>query len=450
MVSSKSDLKVFYKSFIAIGLPLTIQQLVSSSLNFIDNLMIGRLGTQYLAAVGFAGSVYRILDLVIFGICSGMGVFIAQYFGKRNFESIRKIFGLMIRSALVVGICFAIFAYFNSEYIIKIFSKDPRVINIGVSYLKIVIFCYIFYAISCAFAYSLRSMGYTKYPMIAATLGVIANTFFNYCLIYGNLGFPQMQEKGAAIATIIARIVEMIAIVFIVYKKDFKLKGKLESYFNIPKDMIKEILRISLPVISTESLWILGTIALSVAYAKLGTDQAACVQIADVVSAISAILFMGIANSAGVIIGQTIGGGDREKVMFYSKQVIKVAFIMAGVCLVIVELLSGIIVSLYNLPINIYQIGVDTVRSYGILVFFKMINWAILIGIFRAGGDTKVAFYLDILPLWLYGVPMAFLGAYLRLPIYYVIFMAEFCEVIKLVLALLRYKSMRWIKDVAI
>lgn len=449
-VEDKKELKKFYKNFIAIGLPLTIQQLVSSSLNFIDNLMIGRLGTEYLAAVGFAGSVYRILDLMIFGICSGMGVFISQYFGKRNFESIRKIFGLMMRCAVTIGIIFAVVTYYNAEGIIRIFSKDISVIGIGVSYLKIVVFCYLFYAVSCGITYSLRSMGYTRYPMIAASIGVVTNTFFNYCLIYGNFGFPQMDEKGAAIATIIARIVEMAVIMIIVWFKDCHLKGKISSYFNISKSMIKEIIRVSTPVMCTESMWILGTIGLSIAYARLGTDQAACVQIADVVSSISAIIFMGIANSAAVIIGRTIGEGNRDKVVFYSHQVIKVALLMAVFCFVLVEFASKGIVSLYKLDPAIQDLGVYTVRSYGVLVFFKMMNWAILIGIFRAGGDTKVAFYLDILPLWLYGVPMGFLGSYLQLPIYYVIFMAEVSEVIKLVLALFRYRSMRWMKDITV
>ena len=449
-VEDKNELKKFYKNFIGIGLPLTIQQLVSSSLNFIDNLMIGRLGTEYLAAVGFAGSVYRILDLMIFGVCSGMGVFIAQYYGKKNFESIRKIFGLMMRCAIVIGLIFAVVAYYNAEGVIRIFSKDLAVIKIGVSYLQIVVFCYLFYAISCGIAYSMRSMGYTKYPMIAASVGVITNTFFNYCLIYGKFGFPKMDEKGAAIATIIARFVEMGVILVIVWFKDCHLKGKLNSYFNISKNMIKEIIRVSTPVMCTESMWILGTIGLSIAYAKLGTDQAACVQIADVVSSISAIIFMGIANSAAIIIGHTIGEGNRDKVVFYSQQVIKSSLIMATICLIIVEVASGGLISLYKLHPDIQEMGIHTVRAYGVLVFFKMMNWSILIGIFRAGGDTKVAFYLDILPLWLYGVPMAFLGAYLRLPIYYVIFMAEFCEVIKLVLATFRYRSMRWMKDVTV
>lgn len=448
--NEKINLKEFYKTFLAIGIPLMIQQLVSSSLNFIDNLMIGRLGTEYIASVGFANSVYRILDLIIFGICSGMGVFIAQYYGKRNFEVIRKIFGLMLRCAFCVAIIFAFTAFFGAEHIIRIFSKDPKVLDIGVAYLQTVIPCYLFYSISSSIGFSLRAMGLTKFPMISASIGVAFNTFFNYCLIYGNFGFPRLEERGAAIATVIARCVEMLIILFIIYKKDFNLKGKLNSYFNIPKNLVKEIIKISSPVVCTEMLWILGIISLSVAYAKLGTTQAACVQIADIVSAISAILFMGISNAASVVIGHTIGNGERHKVIVYSKQIILVAVIMASLSFILVQFLTGSIVSLYKLPQDIAELANKTLRVYGVFVFFKMINWAILIGLFRAGGDTKVAFYLDIFPLWFFGVPIAFIGAYFKVPIFILIGMAEFSEVIKLIFSLWRYKSLKWIKDVTV
>ncbi len=273
MEKKKIDLSEFYKSFLTIGVPLMVQQLISSSLNFIDNLMIGRLGTDYIAAVGFANSVYRILDLFLFGLCSGMGVFVAQYYGKRNFDMIRRILGKMVISGFVLAVIFSIITFFNAERIIGIFTKDPEVLKIGVSYITKALFSYSFYALSFSTGFCLRAMGLTKFPMTSASVGVAINTFFNYCLIYGNFGFPCLKEQGAAIATVIARICELTTIWLIVYKKDFNLKGKIESYLNLPKDLIKEIIRISSPVFLTEMLWIIGTVSLSVAYSKLGTTQ---------------------------------------------------------------------------------------------------------------------------------------------------------------------------------
>lgn len=450
MTKEKVDLSEFYKSFITIGIPLMIQQLISSSLNFIDNLMIGRLGTEYIAAVGFANSVYRILDLFLFGLCSGMGVFIAQYFGKKNYEMIRRILGKMVMAGFTLAVIFSIVTFIGAEKIIGIFTKEPEVLNIGVSYIRRALFSYSFYALSFSTGFCLRAMGLTKYPMMSASIGVMTNTFFNYCLIYGNFGFPRLEEQGAAIATVIARIFELITIWTIVYKKDFNLKGKLESYLNLPKELIKEIIRVSTPVFLTEMLWILGIVSLSIAYSKLGTTQAACVQIADIITAISSILFMGISNSASVIIGHTIGKGDRNKVIIYSKKILQIAFSMGVVSLILVQALTGTIVSLYHLPLEAQVMAIRTMRAVGTFVFIKMINWTLLIGLFRAGGDTRVAFCLDIFPLWFYAVPVAFIGAYYKIPIYILVAMADFSEFIKFLASLYRYKSLKWIKDVTV
>lgn len=227
MEKKKIDLSEFYKSFLTIGVPLMVQQLISSSLNFIDNLMIGRLGTDYIAAVGFANSVYRILDLFLFGLCSGMGVFVAQYYGKRNFDMIRRILGKMVISGFTLAVIFSTITFFNAERIIGIFTKDPEVLKIGVSYITKALFSYSFYALSFSTGFCLRAMGLTKFPMTSASVGVAINTFFNYCLIYGNFGFPCLKEQGAAIATVIARICELTTIWLIVYKKELKGKNRI-------------------------------------------------------------------------------------------------------------------------------------------------------------------------------------------------------------------------------
>jgi putative MATE family efflux protein len=450
MQKEKVDLSEFYRSFLTIGIPLMIQQLISSSLNFIDNLMIGRLGTEFIAAVGFANSVYRILDLFLFGLCSGMGVFIAQYFGKKNFEMIRRILGKLVLAGITLSLIFSIITFIGAEKIIGIFTKEPQVLAIGVSYIRRALFSYTFYAISFSVGFCLRAMGLTRIPMISASIGVTANTFFNYCLIYGNFGFPRLEERGAAIATVMARMLELSTILFIVYKKDFNLKGNLQSYLNLPKALMKEIIKISTPVFLTEMLWILGVVSLSVAYSRLGTTQAACVHIADIITAISSVLFMGISNSASVIIGHTIGKGDKNKVIAYSRKILQIAFGMAIVSLMLVQGLTNTIVSLYHLPPETHIMAVRTMRTVGMFVFLKMINWTLLIGLFRAGGDTKVAFCLDIFPLWFYAVPVAFIGAYYKVPVYILVGVADFSEVIKLISSLFRYKTLKWIKDVTV
>jgi len=441
----------FYRMFLMIGIPLMIQQLVSSSLNFIDNLMIGRLGTNYIAAVGFANNVYRIYDLCLFGIYSGMGIFIAQYYGKRDFKVIKQIFGTMVRAGIIIGLIFSVGAYIFAENIIGVYTKDSEVLRIGVSYLQRAVFCYNFYSLAFAIGFTFRAMGLTKVPMIASACGVIVNTVFNYFLIYGKCGFPKMEERGAAVATILARAVELSILLLIVSTKGYNLKGKLAEYLHLPKTLLKEIIKRTIPVFFTELFWIMGTIGLTVAYARLGTKASASVQISEVVNAFAAIIFMGISNAAAVIIGHTIGQGNIRKAKVYSIKVLKMAIIMALSAAILIQILAPSIISLYKLTdLEVAGLALTTMRIFGVFVFFKMVNWAILIGLFRAGGDTKIAFLADTIPLWCFAVPVAFLGAHLGWPLYKVLLIAECSEIIKLAIGIFRYRSMKWIKDVTV
>lgn len=440
----------FYKVFLMIGIPLMIQQFVSSSLNFIDNLMVGRLGTNYIAAVGFANNVYRIYDLCLFGLYSGMGIFIAQYYGKRDFKVIKQIFGTMILTGIVIGLIFSFGGYIFAEKILSIYTKDPEVLKIGESYLRKAVLCYNFYSLSFGIGFTFRSMGQTKVPMVASACGVITNTVFNYFLIYGYGGFPRLEEKGAATATIIARIVEFMIFILIIYIKDYNLKGKIKEYLSISRELVKEIVKRVVPVLLTELFWVLGIISLTVAYSRLGTKASAAVQISEVVNALSAILFMGISSAASVIIGHTIGQGNIKKVKEYSRKVLLVSGIMAIILVLIIQFIAPFVVDLYKLPDDVADLSLRALRVFGIFVFFKMINGTLLIGLFRAGGDTKVAFMVDTLPLWIYGVPIAFIGAYLMLPLWQVIILVECHAVLKSICGLIRYNSMKWIKDVTI
>jgi putative MATE family efflux protein len=440
----------FYKTFLFMGIPLVVQQLITSSLNFIDNLMIGRLGANYIAAVGFANSIYRIYDLFLFGLYSGMGIFIAQYYGKKDYATIKKIFGTMVRYGLILGLSFTVIVYMFGENIMRIYTKDPVVLRISLSYIRLAVFSYIFYAMSFSISFSCRSMGKTKVAMVASAIGVTINTVFNYMMIYGNFGMPRLEEKGAAIATIIARICELCIFILTIYIKDYNLKGKFNEYFSLSKNLIKEIYKKSIPVFFTEAMWILGTVSLTVAYARLGTIQAAAVQISDIVMAIGAIIFMGVSNSSAVMIGHTIGQGDFEKVKLYSKKILVMSTIMAIIAGLFIELSTPTIVSLYKLDPIVHDLAIKVMRIAGIFIFFKLITWSILIGLFRAGGDTRVAFFLDTLPNWLYSIPIAFIGAYLKIQVYKLMLIVEFAEVIKFVFAYYRYKSFKWIKDVTV
>lgn len=276
------------------------------------------------------------------------------------------------------------------------------------------------------------------------------NTILNYLLIYGNYGFPRLEERGAAIATVIARVIQFIIIIYLVCIYDYGLKDRFRKYLGISLNLVREIIKVSIPIFMTEAFWILGTITLTVAYSKLGTNEAAAIQIADIIFSIAGIIFMGISNATSVIIGKSIGSGKKKLAAIYSSKALKLAVIFSIFTVIVIQLAADHILKLYNLNENIFEMVLLTMRVFGFAMFFKLINWTLLVGILRAGGDTKIAFFLDVATLYIFAIPMAFICVYFRVPVYITVAVVNIEEVIKLFFALKRYKSMKWLKDITV
>ena len=209
--------KKFIKTMITLALPITLQSFITSSLNLVDNLMIGKLGEEAIASVGLANQYFFIFMLVLTGINAGASVFMAQYWGKRDEKNIKSMLGLNILVSFVATIIFGIGAVFFSDKIMTVLSNDPNVIALGSSYLKIVSVSYVFTNLTMAFSSALRSTEQPKIPMFASLIGVLSNAFLNWIFIFGNLGMPSMGVNGAAFATMLARGIEVTFIITTIY-----------------------------------------------------------------------------------------------------------------------------------------------------------------------------------------------------------------------------------------
>lgn len=438
----------FYRVFLKLSVPLILQQFLNVSLNLTDNLMIGRLGEASIASVGFANKYYMVFSITLFGAFSGCSIFMAQFYGKKNYDILKRIFAITLMLAVFFFSIFGILGYFFPEFVIGIFSTDPEVIKIGASYLKIISISYPMTALSLAVIMSIRSMGKTLEPLLISLVAVIINIILNYILINGKLGMPVLGVDGSAYATTIARIIEITLYIILIWKKDFYLKGKIKSYFGLSKEVIFSMVKVSTPVLLTEILWVCGTATLTIAYAKAGTEQIASVQIGELLLNAATVVFMGIANASSVIIGQAIGAGNIKTSLEMAKKVMKIAFIFSVICALFLELIAKPSLIFYTLKPEVKEMTILVIRVLGISVFFKMLNWTILIGILRAGGDTKAAFLLDTCFLLFLAVPAAFIGTMvLKLPVYQVVALANLEEVIKFIFAFRRYKSKKWLHD---
>jgi putative MATE family efflux protein len=442
------DKRTFIITLLSLALPITVQNLISSSLNMVDTIMIGSLGEVEIAAVGLANQFFFLYSLIIFGINSGCAIYIAQFWGKKDEKNIRRVLGLCISAGVITSIFFTLSALLAPGLIMNFFTKDIQVIALGKDYLTRVSFSYVLTSISFAYVFASRSIGQPKIPMLTSATALICNTFLNYLLIFGKFGFPQLGVKGAAIATLISRLLELLLIVTIIYKQKGVLAAKFHELLDLNRVFIFNILKTIYPVVLNEFFWSLGMTMYSVAYARISTNAVASVQISNTVQNIFMVTAFGLANSCAIMIGNEIGRKKEENAMILGKRFIKTSFSIGIFLGIIVYLFSGFIVSLFNVDDSVIQNTTTILKLFSFIIPVKMLTALFIVGILRSGGDTKFSLILEIGSVWGVGVPLAFLGAIvLKLPIYIVVGLVYIEEIVKLSLALPRFKSKKWIRN---
>jgi len=441
--------KAFMKGMLAIAVPVAIQNLISSSVNMIDTLMISSLGQASIAAVGLANQVFFLYILITFGINSGSSIFIAQFWGKEDIPSIKKVMGLAITLSTIAGTVFTIAAFFFPTQIMSILIKEPEVIKLGAEYLRIVSLSYTVTAISFAFSISLRTTGRPNVPLKVSIISFLTNTIFNYILIFGHLGFEPMGVKGAAIGTLIARIVEILLILYAIYGTKSILAASVRELMSWHKDFLKKYIETTYPVVITEGFWALGQVLYAMAYARIGEEATAAVQLTNTIQNLFFVVVRGLANACNIMVGAKIGGGDEKVAYDYAVRFIFLSTISGLALGVIMALTPDIILKLFRgLDSSLYNTSRALLIVLGITFVLRVYNTIAIVGVLRAGGDTKIAMRIDLGTVWLIGVPLAFIGALvLKLPIHQLVLLVTLEEVVKALVGIPIIKSGKWIKN---
>jgi len=440
--------KEFLKKLLTIGIPIAIQNLIMSSMNIVDVFMVGQLGEVEIAGLGLANQIFFLMILILFGINSGGSIFIAQFWGKKNIPKIRQTVGISI----VLGVIVTLFSFVGVELFSKglmgIYTKDINVIARGSEYLVIVAWSYVFTAVGFSFAIALRSIGNTKVPMYTSLISLVINLILNYIFIFGKLGFPAMGVKGAALATVIARIIECIAMIVITYSQKYEIAGKLKEFFSFEKEMLSRFVKISLPVIFHESFWALGVTTYNVVYARIGTSSIAAVSIEGSIERLAFVLFVGIGNAASVMIGNKIGEDKEEEAYDYAIKFAKIGPLLAIFMGIFLAIISSSILKMYNVSEEVYTYSKILLIMFAGYMPFKVFNMINIVGILRSGGDTKAGLFLELSGIWLIGVPLAlFTGFVMHWSVYYVYFFANTEEIFKAILGIKRLLSKKWLKN---
>ena len=439
----------FYRRTLGIAVPIAIHNLIISAINMADVFMVGQLGEEAIAALGISNQLMFLLILFLFGMGSGGQIFVSQFYGKGDFLNLRRVMGVILALGIFVSLAAFTGARFFPNFIVGLFSHDKKVVEYACDYLKIVSWSYIFTAVSFIFQVVLRSTDSPRLPVYSCAMALVINIFFNWILIFGHLGFPEMGIKGAALATLIARVAETAFTLAYTYIRNLAAAAKFSELFSAKKELLKQLFTTSMPVFFNEITWALGILVLNWIYAKLGTESIAAINISDSVTKLFFAAFIGIGNAGGVVLGHDIGAGiATEKVWHTSVKLVKLS-IFTGIFLsLLVFLFTDPILSVYNISRNVYDLAY---KSTLVWIFFLPIvafNNLNIVGILRSGGDTKAAFLIDVGALWIVAVPLSFAGVTaFGLPLYWVLCLSKSEEAIKFVWGFKRYVSKKWIKN---
>lgn len=448
MLQNRID-KSFYRKIFALILPIAMQNLINVGISSIDVLMLGKVGEDVLSAASLASQISFIMNLFLFGTMSGASVLLAQYWGKQDMGAIKTVFGIAMKISFGIGVVFAVVTFAIPQYIMMIFSNDPVVIEYGVIYLRIVCFSYLFIPVSTTYLNVLRSMEKVTIAMVVYLSSMLVNIIVNAFLIFGLAGLPKLGIAGAAIGTVVARIVEII----IIYVYDKKINNVLSFKFNYlfrkDRDLFKDFLNYSLPVMANELLWGAGVSSISAVLGHMGSPVVAANSVVQVVRQLAMVISFGVASAAAIMIGKAIGEGKKDIAGQYGRSFL-ILSIITGILGSIVVLIARP-VAIANLELTTQAQGYLNFMMY-IMSYFvigQSINTTIVVGILRSGGDTRFGLYLDTIFMWGVAIGGGILSAFVfKLGVYvtYIILLSD--EVIKIPVTLWRYKSKKWLKDV--
>ena len=449
-----SSVKELYKKVFIIGIPVSIENMIYSLMNFIDVFMVGKenvvlgLGTAAVAGLGFANQIFMIFIVSLFGLNSGGGILAAQYYGKKDYKNLKKCLGITITVGLLFSFLFFLMGLFIPEKIIGIFTSDPKVLKLGANYFRIIALIYPLIGLGYSFNMQLRAIGKNQYSLYSTIIGLCINLVGNYLFINGNLGFPAMGVVGAAIATVIARIVSVFYLIYIIYKNKLPMAGNFQELFKLSWSFIAKALKISLPVFGHEIMWVTGVSMYVIIYGRIGTEATAAIQVVKSISNLVFTLVFGLSSGTAAIIGQEIGAGNEENAYKYAVELLKISLVIGTAVALFVYAICPVVLILMKVDSAIYPLARQIVFSEGILIIIKTTGTLFIVGVLRAGGDTLWTMFADLIPLWTFAIPLTYIaGLKFGLPIALVYLCSGSDELLKMPFCIQRLKSRKWINN---
>ena len=439
----------FYKRLFTVALPIVAQQLITASVQLVDNVMVGSLEESAIVSVSTVNQLYFVMMLITFGAMGGAGIFSAQYYGSNDYDKLKQTFRFKISTALVVFfVSLIIFSLFGRP-LIGLFTDNPDTINNAIEYLKIIRFGILPWVLSVAISNTFRDMGITKPLMYISIVAILTNTLLNAILIFGLFGFPKLGIIGAAYATLIARIVEFILSFIFLLKQGKLFSTKLKDLFKIDKQVLIAIFSMALPLMLNEALWSTGQTMFMQAYSTRGEYAYAAQNITSAISQLVFVTFGGVATGIAVLVGNTLGRNELIEAKDNARKLIAFAVFFAMCMGVLLFILSFFILDIYKIAEETKAIALFNIRINALFIPLFSFNISLYFTL-RSGGDTKSTLLMDSVYMWVVAVPIAYaISRWTNWPVTLMFLIIQLTDIPKAIFGLSRYRKGYWIKNLA-
>jgi putative MATE family efflux protein len=437
----------FYRSLILLAVPISLQNLVTFAVNFADNVMIGSLGDDAISGVYVGGQLQSVVQMFVGGIEGAILILAAQYWGRKDRDSIRKVVSIGVKFALGVGLFTTLVAVLFPQWVIRIFTTEPGVIREGAAYVQIVGFTYLFFSVSQVMIAAMRSVETARIGLYISCMALVVNVCLNYVFIFGHLGFPAMGVRGAAVATLISRIMEMCVSIGYVFFVDKKLRFGWRDLLHTDGQLLRDFVRYGLPIIGGQVVWAVNSLANTKILGYYSAGVIAAASITGMLHNLVYVWMNGMSSAVGIITGKTVGAGQYEKMKEYSKTVQMIFLFVGLISGAAVFLFRDGFISLYNASPEAQEYSRQFINVISVTIIGTCYQAACLFGLVKSGGDISFVFKNDTIFVFLVVIPSSLIAMWLGAPPWVVFACLKCDQILKCFVAIVKINRYNWMKN---
>lgn len=438
----------FYRKVAEIAVPISLQSMITIGVNMMDTIMVGRLGETVLSATALANQFINLYQICCMGIGMGASVLTARFWGMKDLISLRKSVTIMLRFCIGLALLvFTVPTILAPGMLMRIYTQDEAVVAQGILYYRYMVPCYLLQGMALTCTIVLRSVGEMRIPLLSSAGAFFVNVFFNYIFIFGKLGAPRMEIRGAALGTLLARIFEFLFICGYFFFGDQKIGYRLRNLGMKCRSLMGDYFRVSIPVLISDSLLALGNSAVAMVMGRIGSGFVAANSITVVTQQLSTVVIQGISHSGCIITGHTLGERDTERAQRQAWTFLVLGAVLGIAGAGIIKAISSPVIHFYQLTPETEAIAAQLMDAIALIVVFQSVNSIMTKGVLRGGGDTRFLMVADILFLWVVSIPLgALAGLYYHLDSFWIYIFLKIDQIIKAFWCVFRLRSGKWIK----